>query len=128
MAELQEHTRANLDRADLSAQKLDFDAIPRIDVADLDDIDVEKRLAVAMKIRDAWTNDQLRSTLHRVVNLSGHERYSLVFFYGANYHTVIECLPACLGENRPAKYPPVRAGEWTIRNIQAAYAYMPNLV
>jgi isopenicillin N synthase-like dioxygenase len=75
-----------------------------------------------------WTNDQFKSTLHRVINLSGDERYSLVFFYGANYHALIECLPSCQSEHRPAKYPPVRAGEWTIRNIQAAYAYKPNLV
>jgi isopenicillin N synthase-like dioxygenase len=77
---------------------------------------------------ERWTNDQFRSTLHRVVNQTGRERYSLAFFYGANYHAVVECLPVCLGESRPAKYPPVRAGEWTIRNIQAAYKYKPKLL
>jgi isopenicillin N synthase-like dioxygenase len=77
---------------------------------------------------ERWTNDQFRSTLHRVINRSGLDRYSLAFFYGANYHAMIECLPCCTDAQRPARYPPVRAGEWTIRNIQAAYAYKPNLV
>lgn len=68
-----------------------------------------------------WTNDVFRSTVHRVVNLSGRERFSLAFFFGANYDANIECLPTCQDEARPPKYEPVKAGEWTIRNIRAAY-------
>jgi isopenicillin N synthase-like dioxygenase len=77
---------------------------------------------------ERWTNDRFRSTLHRVINQTGSERYSLAFFYGASYHALVECLPSCRSEEQPAKYPPVRAGEWTIRNIQAAYGYKPKLV
>jgi isopenicillin N synthase-like dioxygenase len=59
-----------------------------------------------------WTNGIFASTLHRVSNLSGHARYSLPCFIGANADAVIEALPSCVSSERPAKYPPVVAGEY----------------
>ena len=32
-----------------------------------------------------WSNDRFRSTLHRVINQSGHERYSIATFYDPTY-------------------------------------------
>jgi len=52
-----------------------------------------------------WTNDRYRSTVHRVVNLSGRERYSVAFFMIGNPDTVIECLPGCREPDEPARYP-----------------------
>jgi len=53
-----------------------------------------------------WTNDLYRSTMHRVVNLSGRERYSVPFFYSGNPDEPVVCLPGCSSEANPARYDP----------------------
>mgnify|MGYP003650156028 CR=1 FL=1 len=53
-----------------------------------------------------WTNDTYRSTLHRVVNFSGRERYSIPFFYSGRLSHEVAALPGCLPDGQTAKYPP----------------------
>jgi isopenicillin N synthase-like dioxygenase len=53
-----------------------------------------------------WTNDRYLSTPHRVLNVSGTDRYSMAFFFGMHLERVIECLPTCQAPDNPPRYPP----------------------
>lgn len=67
-----------------------------------------------------WSNDRYKSNLHRVINKSGKERYSIPFFYSGNPDFKIDCLPGCedivtVGSGKQVKgckYEPVTVQEW----------------
>jgi len=68
-----------------------------------------------------WTNDRYRSTLHRVVNVSGRERYSVPFFYTGNYSHTVECIPTCLAPGEAPKYPPITVEQHMRAMYQRTY-------
>ena len=65
-----------------------------------------------------WTNGVYSSTVHRVVNRSGRERYSIPFFFEPNFDCVVECLP----EFGPAKYPSITSGEYLLSKYAQTHA------
>jgi isopenicillin N synthase-like dioxygenase len=70
-----------------------------------------------------WTNDLFTSTLHRAINRSGRERYSIPYFFGPNYDTWVDVLPSCVSPEYPAKYSPVTTGEYIVGRFNETFAY-----
>jgi isopenicillin N synthase-like dioxygenase len=69
-----------------------------------------------------WSNDRFVSTPHRVVNTSGHARFSLPVFFDPNPETVID--PAdLLPPDEAPNYPPVTAGAHVTARFDAAFSY-----
>ncbi|GAB5437729.1 isopenicillin N synthase family dioxygenase [Falsiruegeria mediterranea] len=56
------------------------------------------------------TNDVYLANLHRVVNTSGRERYSIPFFIDADYEAEFAPLPGCVSADNPARYEAVTCG------------------
>ncbi|SAK56825.1 2-oxoglutarate-dependent ethylene/succinate-forming enzyme [Caballeronia hypogeia] len=69
-----------------------------------------------------WTNDRFRSTLHRVINASGRERYSIATFYDPTYDAIVDPvdLGTPAGESRHA---PVAAGDYILGRINDSMGY-----
>jgi isopenicillin N synthase-like dioxygenase len=72
-----------------------------------------------------WTNDRYRSTLHRVVNASGAERYSMPFFFSGRPDAEIETLPTCRVPGEPDRYPPTTPAKHTREKQQETYEPTP---
>jgi len=69
-----------------------------------------------------WTNDRFLSTLHRVVNRSGTDRYAIPFFFDPRVDTIVECLPTCTDEQDPPHYESVRYGDYLRTFMRRNYA------
>ena len=89
-----------------------------------------------------WSNDLIRSTLHRVVeppygsegadngedeasNTGKHDlyppRYSIAYFCNPDNHTFIDVVPGTLQENAVKKYDGINSGEYLVRRLEATY-------
>ncbi|KIW63368.1 hypothetical protein PV04_10217 [Phialophora macrospora] len=72
------------------------------------------------------TNGLFVSTMHRVVNVSEWDRYSVPFFLGANQDAEIKAMAKFVSAENPAKFQPMMSGEYIRRSLQAVYS-KPNV-
>jgi isopenicillin N synthase-like dioxygenase len=70
-----------------------------------------------------WTNNQFKSTPHRVINRSGRTRLSIATFVDPNYATVVK--PICR-DGEPPLYAPVTCGDYIESRFDASFAYRNN--
>ncbi|KAI0082394.1 Clavaminate synthase-like protein [Panus rudis PR-1116 ss-1] len=78
-----------------------------------------------------WSNDVLRSTLHRVVAPPAEKindtegvtpsRQSIAFFCNPNGGAEITCLPTCRGPKGETKYPPVTTEQYIVGRLAVTY-------
>jgi isopenicillin N synthase-like dioxygenase len=68
-----------------------------------------------------WTNDIYVSNPHRVINRTGHERYSIAYFFDPNPDAVVEAIPSCLAPGEKAKYPPITTADYLKGRFEATY-------
>ncbi len=66
-----------------------------------------------------WTNDLYLSNLHRVVNRSGRERYSIPTFFNLDYSAPVHCLPQCQSASNPARYAPIKSGDYLVSRFKS---------
>ena len=71
---------------------------------------------------ERYTNDVLKSTIHRVVNPEGEQlqtsRYSMPFFMHPKPQVDLSCLDVCISENNPPKYEPITAGDFLAQRLK----------
>jgi isopenicillin N synthase-like dioxygenase len=59
-----------------------------------------------------------------VRNVSRQVRYAIPFFCDPDHDTLIECLPSCRSADKPAKYPPIRFGDYALWFARKSYEHM----
>lgn len=73
-----------------------------------------------------WSNDTIKSTIHRVVEPPGKDdehppRYSIAYFCNPNAESFIETLPGTYASEQDKKYEGVNSGEYLVKRLTATY-------
>jgi isopenicillin N synthase-like dioxygenase len=72
---------------------------------------------------EMWTNGALVATSHRVRKVS-EERCAFPLFFSCDYEVEIAPLPEFVTSERPARYPPVKAGEHLYAQTLQSFTYL----
>jgi isopenicillin N synthase-like dioxygenase len=72
---------------------------------------------------EMWTNGSLVATSHRVRKVS-EERFSFPLFFSCDYEVEVAPLPQFVTAERPALYPPVKAGEHLYAQTLQSFTYL----
>ena len=64
-----------------------------------------------------WTNGLYQSTLHRVIDNPGRERYSIAYFFDGRGDYVLECVPTCIQPGEVPKFAPLTVNAASCRDV-----------
>lgn len=70
------------------------------------------------------TNGLYLANLHRVINVSGAERYSMPFFFDFDFDTEVAPLPSLVPEGESPRYAPVICGEHKWARYLASFPHL----
>jgi isopenicillin N synthase-like dioxygenase len=70
-----------------------------------------------------WTNERYVSNLHRVVNRTGKERFSIPTFFNLDYDTPVACLPNCQSAGNPPRHAPIKSGDYLVKRFGEVQKY-----
>lgn len=74
-----------------------------------------------------FTNDRYVSTMHRVINISGAERYSIPFFIDLDFDAIVEPVSTCVSAQNPAKYASYTCGQHKYKRFVDSYTHLQGI-
>ncbi|KAI4265316.1 MAG: hypothetical protein L6R38_009514 [Xanthoria sp. 2 TBL-2021] len=70
---------------------------------------------------EQWTNDKYLSNVHRVINKSSQERYSIPSNYNGNPDFIIKCIETCRARPEDEKYAPISVEDYVRQKYEDVY-------